>query len=182
MLKFAFLIKVPGQDPETFRGVYENEESFNLVAGVDNMEMAEEYVKKLVADGFTLFNLCGAFDDEVTGRMQEAAGPDIKIRHADYFPEEREKVEALDKLTRYGAVAITRGIEEPVEVEIDSENFYAKAILVKDQEQSNEAAAKLVSEGMHDIELCSWFDKAKTEEVIRAAGGTVPIGTCGDIA
>ena len=181
MLKFAFLINVPGQSPDTFSGTYENAESFNLVAGTDNMEMAEDFVKKLVDEGYTLFNLCGDFDDEVTGRMQEAAGPGVKIRHASYLPEELQKVEALEELTRYGAVIVMNGVEEPQEVEIDSEDFYAKAIFVKDQKQANEAAAKLAAEGMQDIELCSWFDRARTEEVIQAAGGSVPIGTCGDI-
>ena len=44
MLKFAFLINVPGQNPETYCGTYENSESFNLVAGTDNMDMAVDCV------------------------------------------------------------------------------------------------------------------------------------------
>ena len=59
MLKYAFLINVPGQKPETYNGVYENSESYNVVAGTGDMEMAKEYVGKLTADGFTLLNLCG---------------------------------------------------------------------------------------------------------------------------
>ena len=102
MLKFAFLINVPGETPGTFSGIYENSESFNLVAGTDNMEMAKEFVAKLVGEGYTLLNLCGDFDDEVTGAMQEAAGPDVKIRHADYFPDQLAKVEALPEFSKYG--------------------------------------------------------------------------------
>ncbi len=179
MLKFAFLINVPGQNPDTFAGTYENSESFNIVAGTDNMEMAKEYVAKLVADGYTLFNLCGDFDDEITGAMQEAAGPDVKIRHADYFPAELAKVEALPEFTKYGMVIVMRGVEEPSEVALSCEGFDAKAIFVKDQAQANEAAKKLAAEGMHDIELCSWFTEEKTQEVIDAIGGAVPVGSCG---
>lgn len=181
MLKFAFLINVPGQSPDTFSGVYENAESYNLVLGTDNMDMAKECVASLVADGYTLFNLCGDFDDEVTGEMQQAAGPDVKIRHADYLPDELAKVEALEEFTKYGMVIVMRGVEEPSEVALHVDGFDAKAIFVKDQEQANEAAKKLAAEGVHDIELCSWFDKAKTEEVIAAIDGAVPVGTCGDL-
>lgn len=181
MLKFAFLINVPGQNPENYRGVYENAESYNLVAGTNNMDQAKDYVAKLVADGYTLLNLCGDFDDEITSAMQEAAGPDVKIRHANYLPDQLEKVEALEEFTRYGAVIVMRGVEEPAEVVIDRPELYTKAIFVKDQAQANEAARKLAAEGVHDIELCSWFDKAKTEEVIAAVGGAAPVGSCGDL-
>lgn len=179
MLKFAFLINVPGQSPETFSGTYENSESFNLVAGTDNMEMAKDFVAKLVADGYTLFNLCGDFDDEITGQMQEAAGPDVKIRHADYFPAELAKVEALPEFSKYGMVIVMKGVEEPAEVAVSCEGFDAKAIFVKDQEQANAAAKKLADEGVHDIELCSWFTEEKTQEVIDAIGGAVAVGSCG---
>ena len=54
MLKYAFLINVPGQSPDTYKGVYENSESYNVIAATDNMDMAKEYVGKLAADGFTL--------------------------------------------------------------------------------------------------------------------------------
>ena len=181
MLKFAFLINVPGQSPETYCGVYENDESYNLIVGTGDMDMARDCVAKLVDDGYTLFNLCGDFDDEITGQMQQAAGPDVKIRHADYLPEELAKVEALEEFTKYGIVVVMRGVEEPAEVEVKCDDLYTKAIFVKDQEQANEAAKKLASEGVHDIELCSWFDRAKTEEVMKAVGGAVPVGSCGEL-
>ena len=41
------------------------------------------------------------------------------------------------------------------------------------------AAKKLVDEKMQDIELCSWFTKEKTQEVIDAIGGAVAVGSCG---
>ena len=83
MLKYAFLINVPGQNPDEYKGVYENSESYNVIAGTDNMDMAKEYVGKLAADGFTLLNLCGDFDDAITAELREIAGPDVKIVHAD---------------------------------------------------------------------------------------------------
>lgn len=181
MLKYAFLINVPGQTPEEYCGVYENSESYNVIAGTDNMDMAKEFVGKLAADGFTLLNLCGDFDDEVTAQMREIAGPDVKIVHADYLPEQGAMVEALPEFSKYGIVIVMRGVEEPTEVVIDKPELYTKAIFVKDQEQANAAAKQLSDEGMHDIELCSWFDKERTEAVIAAVGGATPVGTCGEL-
>ena len=50
MLKFAFLINTPGQTPDTYSKVYENAESYNLVAGTPDMDAAKDFVKKLVDD------------------------------------------------------------------------------------------------------------------------------------
>lgn len=181
MLKYAFLINVPGQTPETYSAVYENSESYNLIAGTDNMDMAKEFAAKLVSEGYTLFNLCGDFDDEVTGQMQQAAGPDVKFRHADYLPEQLAKVEALEKFEKYGIVIVMRGVEEPQEVALSCPQLSTKAIFVKDQAQAIEAAKKLAAEGVDDIELCSWFDRVKNEEIIEAIGGAAPVGTCGEL-
>ena len=175
MLKYAFLINVPGQNPDEYKGVYENSESYNVIAGTDNMDMAKEYVGKLAADGFTLLNLCGDFDDAITAELR----PDVKIVHADYLPEQGAMVEALPEFSKYGIVVVMRGVEEPTEVVVDKPELYTKAIFVKDQDQANAAAKKLADEGMHDIELCSWFDKERTESVIAAVGGICPVGTCG---
>lgn len=181
MLKFAFLVNVPGQSPETYSKVYENSESYNVVAGTGDMDMAKEYVKKLTDDGFTLINLCGDFDDEITSQMKEIAGPDVKICHADYLPAELEKISALEVFDQYGVVIVMRGVETPQEVEIDLGGMHTYAIFVKDQEQANAAAVKLADMGMHGIELCSWFDKERTESVIEAVGGKCPVGTCGPL-
>ena len=181
MLKYAYLINVPGQSPETYSAVYENAESYNVVAGTNDMDMAKDYVGKLAKDGFTLLNLCGDFDDEITEELRQIAGPDVKIKHADYLPEQGAMVEALPEFSRFGIVIVMRGVEEPTEVVIDKPELYTKAIFVKDQEQANASAKKLADEGMHDIELCSWFDKEKTEKVIAAVGGAAPVGTCGDL-
>ena len=90
-------------------------------------------------------------------------------------------VEALPEFSKYGIVIVMRGVEEPTEVVVDAPELYTKAIFVKDQEQANAAAKKLADEGMHDIELCSWFDRERTQAVIDAVGGAAPVGTCGEL-
>lgn len=179
MMKFAFLLIEPGQSPENYSGTYENKESFNLVAGFDALEDVKEYAGKLAEEGYNLINLCGEFDDEYTARIQEITGPDVKVYHADYTPEELVKIEAVSTINKYGVIIVMSGVEDPEEVVLSNNGSYAKAIFVKDQEQANEAAKQLTAEGMDDIELCSWFDAEKTQKVIEAIGGSVPVGSCG---
>lgn len=181
MVKFAFIINVPGQSPETFCGTYENAESYNMIIGTGDMDQAREWVGKLAGEGYGIFNLCGDFDDEITRELQDIAGPDAKVKNARYLPEELAKVEALAEFSRFGIVVQMKGVEELTEVEVKCDDFYTKAIFVKDQQQAVEASKKLADEGAHDIELCSWFDRAKTEEIIEAIGARVPVGTCGPL-
>lgn len=181
MLKFAFIMNIPGESPETFSAVYENEESYNLVVGTGSMDMAKDYLKKLVDDGFTLINLCGDFDDEITAEMQQIAGEGVKIRHADYMPEELDKLEKLQSMKEYGVVIVMRGVEESYELTIKNPECNADVIFVKDMPQAKIAARKLVADGIDFIELCSWFDKVKTIEVVESIKGAVPVGTCGEL-
>ena len=181
MLKFAWLVNVPGSSPEKYSGVYENAESCNMVVGTGDMESAKAFVKKLADEGYTLFNLCGDFDDDITAEMAALAGDGVKISHADYLPEELAKVSALEEFSEYGIVIVMRGVEQPVEVDVDADGMHTRAVFVKDLEQAKTAAKKLSDAGVHGIELCSWFDREKTEAVIEAIGGATPVGTCGEL-
>ena len=180
MLKFAFMIKMPNLEPDKFIATYDNAESHNVVIGMDSKDIAKEKMQEFIDDGYTLFNLCSGFTPEDAAEY-EAMGDGIKVRAAVYNEAEGAKIAALDDYSKYGVVIVMRGVEEPTEVVVDAPELYTKAIFVKDQEQANAAAKKLADEGMHDIELCSWFDKARTEAVIEAVGGICPVGTCGEL-
>lgn len=181
MLKFAFLINVAGATPETYSAVYENEESYSVIAGVDGMEAGKEYVKKLVSEGFTLFNLCGDFDDETTEQMRKDAGEGIDIDHAAYSIDELAKLNKLTSYKDYGIIIAMDGVEEPHEVTVQNDECVATAIFVKDMKQAKAAAKKLVKKRIKFIELCSWFDRLMMEEIVDAIDGAVPVGTCGDL-
>ena len=143
------------------------------------MDMAKELAAKYAAEGFTLFNLCGDFDDDITAAMAEIAGEGVRIKHADYLPEELAKLEAAASLENYGIIIVMRGVEEPTELRLECDECKVKAVFVKDLEQSEAVAAAMAEEGVDFIELCSWFDQEKTEAVSEAAGGKIPVGSCG---
>ncbi len=180
MMKLAYMINLPGYTPETYYGEYNTGESITRIVGTDNMEMAVEHAAKLAEEGFNLFNLCGDFDDEVTARISKAVGEGIKVRNAAYSPAELKKVEALEEFTRYGVIVVDPVVEEPVVLEVSSDDLYTKMWIVKDQDQAEVAAGKLSEEGMHDIELCSWFTEERTTPIIKAVNSDkIPVGSCG---
>lgn len=181
MLKFAFIINMPGQNPDTYSGVYENSESYNLLVGVDGVEQSKDLVKRLVSQGYTLFNLCGDFDEEITTQLREIVGEGIKIANSDYLPEEAAKMEGLQTMSEYGIIIKMNGVESIEEVSLKCDDCNTTALFVKDQWQGEAAAKQLAEQGIDFIELCSWFDRERTEDIINAVNGKVPIGTCGEL-
>lgn len=181
MLKFAFIINMPGQNPDTYCGKYENAESCSIIAGTDGIDETKKLVKKLVADDFTLFNLCGDFDDAMTAQIRAVTGGDVKIVHSDYSSEEMKKMEKLSSLSEYGIIVKMDGVEHPEQVDIKCDDCNTHAVFVKDMPQAENAAKKLRADGVDFIELCSWFDGERTEAVINAVDGNIPVGTCGEL-
>ena len=181
MFKFAFIINLPGESPASFSRTYETGESASRVLATGSDEMTKDTVKKLAEEGYELVNFCGDFDDEMTKGYYEAAEESIEMMHADYFPKEMEKLEAASSLKEYGIIIIAKGTEETYKMKMDSPECNVSISFVKDMDQAKTAACQLVSEGTDFIELCSWFDKEKTEAVIEAIGGKVPVGSCGKI-
>lgn len=179
MLKFAFIENLAGASPETYAAVYENAESYSTVVGTSSYEMTENYVKKLDREGYELIDLCGDFDDEAVKKLKAAVGHPIEINHAGYLPAELEKIEALDSLKEYGIIIAMDGVEETVTRTIRNEEGNSHIRFVKDLEAAKAAALELTDSGVYFIELCSYFDREKTEAVIAAIDGRVPVGSCG---
>lgn len=172
-------MNVSGVSPESYSKVFENEDSYNLFAGTGSMEMAAELVKKLAEEGFDLINLCGDFDDDITKRFIEIGQGKMQIYHADYFPEEMAKLEALPSLKEYGFICIVGGLEKIERLALLSGECNTSLMLVKDLEMACQAAEALAAEGINFIELCSWFDQERTRAIIAAVKGAVPVGSCG---
>ena len=182
MLKFAFIFYVGSPVGDDHQKVYENAESYNLIKGIGNLENAEALVKKLVdEEGYELLNFCGAFEQEMLDSYRKAVDKSIKMAVVDYLPEEAEKFEKLKVVEEYGIIIVMHGVTEMTKVELKGEGLNAYAYFVKDLDMAKEAAKKLVADGIHFIELCSWFDREKTEAIIDAIDGKVPVGTAGTL-
>lgn len=181
VMKYAFIANIAGVTPETYSTVFETSESYNLIAGVDGMDAAREYVKKLVEDGFELIDLCGDFDDVITAEMQEMAGPDVEINHADYTKDELVKLNHLDTFRDYGVIIMAEEIDKPHEAVLRSDACDMRVIFVKDMRQAKNAAKRLIEKRVNFIELCSWFDILRLMPIVEVTENRVPVGTCGEL-
>lgn len=180
MLKYAFLMNMPGEKPDTCSGEYNNQESHSRIVGIEK-EAALEYVKKLTMEGFELVDLCGDFTQTDVETFAQVSGGKIKFSYAGFLPAEKEKMEKLDSLFEYGIIIFMKGVVQTEWVDILNRQGNTHVAFVADMEAAAEAARELVAKGVSFMELCSWFDKKKTEQIIFAIGGAVPIGSCGDL-
>lgn len=181
MFKYAFIENVDGASPEKYSFVYENKESFSMVAGTCSFEMTQDLVKKLDSEGYDLIDMCGDFDDEAVEKLLGETKSGIRILHADYLPTELEKIEALESLQEYGIVIVMKGVEETQSFTLKNEACNTHVRFTKDLEAAKAAAKELVEQGVYFLELCSFFNKERTLEIIDAIGGKVPVGTCGEL-
>jgi len=180
MIKFAFLMNMPGETPETCYGEYNNEESHNRIVGMEK-GAAAEYVKALAEEGFSIVDLCGDFTESDVETLTKASESKIRISYAKYSPAEMEKMDKLNSFFEYGIIVFDDGVDTTEWIEILNRQGNTYVAFVKDMESAMEAGRELVIKGVTFIELCGWFNSEKTEQIINAIGGAVPVGTCGDI-
>ena len=180
MLKYAFIINVPGIVPGSYQAIYENSESLSQIVGVDGMLEAEKLVIQLGKDGFDLLNFCGDFDDAITSRFGEISGGKTKCLNVKHSEENLGGMESLgEDLKEYGILVVMRGVVEPVRYDLLSEGWNTHAVFVRDLEDAVSTARKMKEEGIQLIELCSWFDEEKTRAIEKAVEGKVIVGTSG---
>lgn len=177
MLKYAFISKIKGVVSENHYGIFENEDCYNLITAAADMQSTEGLVKKLFYEGYTMMNFCGAFNDQNIEKLREVTEGKVKMANVKYFPEELIKIEKIPSFKEYGI--IIEGADKLTEVCIESNSCNIHAYFIKDMEMAKEAAQKLVDKGVYFIEMCGWFDRDMTVEIIHAINGAVPVGSAG---
>ena len=181
MKKYAFLENVPGLSVDGYADSFDDGEWLSLVAGLDGVDQGLEYAKKLIADGYSLINLCGDFNEEHVAELMADAPEGTEVHYAAYLPDELRKLEALDQYIEYGQI-IFGGVEEPVHLELQAPEMNTHTVFIKDLEQAIQEAERFAKSGVDGIELCSSFDLDMTRSVIAAVEAIdpkIPVGSNG---
>lgn len=181
MQKYAFVQNVPELSVTPYETTFDDGEWLSLVAGFDGIPACMDYLKGLIADGFSLINLCGDFGPEEVGELMKDAPEGTEIHFAAYLPEELAKLEALEQYIEYGQI-IFGGVEEPVRYDLEAPEMNTHTVFIKDLDQAIDVAKKLAAEGMDGIELCSGFDLDMTKQIIAAVESVdarIPVGSNG---
>lgn len=181
MNKYAFIENVPDLSVDAYSDCFDDGEWMNLIAGFNGMDKVMEYAKELIADGYSLIDLCGDFNEEYTRELMKDAPEGVEVHYAAYLPEEVRKLEALEEYKEYGQI-IFGGVEEPVRLELQSPEMNTHTVFVKDLQQALQEAENFAKAGVDGIELCSGFDMDMTKAIIAAVEAidpTIPVGSNG---
>lgn len=179
MTKTAYLIGIEGVDEKNCIRIHETEVSVIFMAAVDCLDSAESLVEKLADEGFSVINLGMGFDEEVAEEFSEKTGGKVRIRSIQYTIDECVRRIRLVRNRSHGIIIAAAGIDKPCEFFIPDKEHDTRIILVKNMMQARSAARKLVKYNVGFIELSTWFDIFRMEDIIDAIDGAVPVGTCG---
>ena len=182
MLTYAFIANSETLNPDDYNWEYENDEMKFRFFITSDMETNKKIAKELADDGFEYLDLCGDFDDEMTKEISNAAGGRLEVAHAGFSEEEESKFNSLEKMDEYGLIIMAEGLESGAKIEhrITSCEFNTTINIVSNDDVAIAAAKDLSDRGIDFIEFCSYFDAAKTADIIAATGGKTPIGSCGE--
>ena len=181
MQKYAFIENIPDLSIEPYEFSFDDGEWISHIAAKNSIGACMAYLERLLADGYSLINLCGDFGPEHVAELMQDAPEGTEIHYAAYLPEEVTKLEALAQYVEYGQI-IFGGVEEPVRYDLASPQMNTHTVFVKDQDQAIEVAKQLAAEGMDGIELCSGFDLDMTRAIIAAVESVnpkIPVGSNG---
>ncbi len=167
----------PGLTPDNFSCYYENSAGINSFIGVSDKAMAKAEIEKFIAQGYTLFNLCSAFNKDDADTYM-SLGQGLKIKAAAFKADQLEIFKAITR-TACGIILIDDGVDETVAQECSFNGYKTCLRYVKDFDAAVAAAKDLESAGCSFIELCSWFDEERTAALIEASQVSLPVGSCG---
>lgn len=181
MQKYAFIENIPELSVQPYEFSFDDGEWISTVAGKDGIDACMAYAERLLADGYSLINLCGDFGPEHVASLMHDAAEGTEVHYAAYFPAELAKLDALEQYIEYGQI-IFGGVEDPKRFDLESPQMNTHTVFVKDLDQAVEVAKQLAAEGMDGMELCSGFDFEMTKAVIAAVESVdprIPVGSNG---
>lgn len=94
-MKFAFILMVPGSDPEKHIAVISTPALEFTTVWVKDIEEAVKISKELVKKGIKAIPLCGAFGNTDVARVVEAVGKDVAVGVVRFDLENSAKVTKL---------------------------------------------------------------------------------------
>ena len=180
-MKFGFVFETEWAVDEKFVSTCETENVLEKVIGVESATMGKKAVEILAKDEIKTFDFCGAFLPEHLDALKEEYGKEYTFNLMKYLPEEEAKLEQAESLAHYGVIIKNGEINSLQKEELVCPTCETTIYFVKDMEMAKEAARELIDAEIDFIELCSFFDKEKLEEIIEEIDGKVPVGTAGQI-
>ena len=175
--KYAFIVMCPGLDPADYRIDFTGRDLTTFV-GVSSIDQAESLVRQLASEGYDAYNLCGAFDEAMSQRLAKAAGPGVPFSYVTFAGDEVRKRGNADIMKGLGVIIFDEGVGQINSFELKGP-LHSSVRFVDSVVMARAAAADLINSGSAVLELCSWFDRERTETLIHSLRVETPVGSAG---
>ncbi len=180
-MKFGFIFKTGCSVGKDFIVFSKAGDTLAKVIGVESVDMGREGVEILSQWGVKIYDFSGDFSKEQLGEYEKIFSGEYQFNLMKYLPGQREKLEKVKDLSKYGVIVRNGDIEGYQREELVCPKKTATIYFVKDLEKAKEAIKEMIKEGVEYVELCSYFNLDRTKQLIEEVGGKIPIGTSGKI-
>lgn len=178
-MKYAFIFDCDVPSGPDYRCMLGAGAETNLVMGISPIEEAVPLAARLASEGYDTLAFCGAFDGPILERIQEAAGPDVRVCPMEFFPDQQELLNSMNSFREYGILIQADGLTGNARFLLANSACNAKVCFVPDFEHALQAVEELFNEGIYFIECCGYFTGPMVREFIALTCGQIPIGGTG---
>lgn len=180
MKVFGLILNGPGLDPAVYHGIIDSADFSAEVYGVSGEEDTRKAAEALASRGAAFINLCGDYNGDQAATLARHLKGAVKVSHVKYSPQEARKLEQLADFSEYGFIVHGEGFHpRSHSLRLEAPGCNTRLVGAETMEEAEEAARRMVKDGIHFIELCGAFTGAMTARIIEAVEGRVPVGSAG---
>lgn len=169
--------KFEGDSPEAAG----KETEASLAEIVDEVDTADEAMKDPAGDKENKASEKSEEDEESEVSEEDKEIKKIRIGHAKYTLDGLIALDFTRSFGKCGIIIVAGGVVQPVEMVLKNKKQDVHITFAGNIRQAKSAAKKMLEKQVAYIELSYWFDRMRLDSVVRAVGGKIAVGTCGDL-
>lgn len=158
----------------------EGTEAF-LAEIADEADAADETMKAPAGDKENKASEKSEEDEESEVSEEDEEIKKIRIGHAKYTLDGLIALDFTRSFGKCGIIIVAGGVAQPVEMVLKNKKRDVHIAFAGNIRQAKSAATKMLEKRVSYIELSYWFDRMRLDSVVRAVGGKIAVGTCGDL-
>lgn len=144
-------------------------------------ELADENDMAELADGEGAADEESKVSEEETEMTEDKEIKKIRIGHIKYTLDGLIALDFTRTFGKCGIIIVAGGVAQPVEMVLKNKKRDVHIAFTGNIRQAKSAAKKMLEKRVAYIELSYWFDRMRLDSVVRAVGGKIAVGTCGDL-
>lgn len=167
-------------EEDSLEAAGEGTEAF-LAQIADEVYAADEAMKAPAEDKENKVSEKSEEDEESEVSEEDEEIKKIRIGHAKYTLDGLIALDFTRSFGKCGIIIVAGGVAQPVEMVLKNKKRDVHIAFAGNIRQAKSAATKMLEKRVAYIELSYWFDRMRLDSVVRAVGGKIAVGTCGDL-